>query len=288
MSEEKERTRFNTAAKPNWCPGCGNFGIQAAIKKALHELELDPHQVVISSGIGCSGKIPHWINVNGIHGLHGRPVPVAGGIKLGNHNLTVIAEGGDGDAYSEGMSHFIHGVRRNIDHTYLVHDNGTFSLTTGQASPTGEKGFVSAWTPGGAIEPPIDPIILALAAGGSFVARGYSGDLDQLAGLIVEAVRHRGFSFIDIMQVCVTYHPSKNYKWYQERIYKLEDEGHDPTDLSAALAVAGNNDGRLPTGIFYRDDRPAYEDGLPQLSGDPLAEQDISAIDISGLMDSLI
>lgn len=287
MSAEKDRTRFNTEGKPNWCPGCGNFGILSALKSALLALDLDPQQVVISSGIGCSGKIPHWINVNGIHGLHGRPVPVAGGIKIGNHGLVVIAEGGDGDAYSEGMCHFIHGVRRNIDITYLVHNNGTFSLTTGQASPTGDKGFTSPWTPSGSIELPLNPIVLAIAAGGTFVARGYCGDTDHLADLIVKGIKHRGFAFIDILQVCVTYNPAKSYQWYGERVYKLEDEGHDPHDKNAALAVATESDKRPAIGLIYRSKRPSYESRLPQLKQAPLVDHDIADIDINNLMESM-
>ena len=195
MNDTSDQTRFNTTAKPNWCPGCGNFGIQASIKKALLALDLEPHQVVMSTGIGCSSKIPHWINVYGIHSLHGRSLPLATGLKLANHNLVVIAEGGDGDGYSEGMNHFIQAARRNVDFTYIVHNNGVFALTTGQTSTTGNQGFVSGSTPYGAIEPPFRPAALAISAGATFVARGYSGDADQLSSLIVEAVKHKRFFF---------------------------------------------------------------------------------------------
>jgi 2-oxoglutarate ferredoxin oxidoreductase subunit beta len=282
-------TRFNREAKPTWCPGCGNFGIQNALKKALHALELEPHQVLLSTGIGCSGKIPHWIGAYGFHGLHGRSLPVAIGMKLANHALTVIAEGGDGDGYSEGMGHFIHACRRNVDITYLVHNNGVFGLTTGQVSPTGDQGFVSSTTPYGALERPFHPLALAIGAGATYVARGFSGDSERLAGLIADAVRHPGFAIVDILQVCVSFNPDKSYKWYQERVFALDAAGHDPADRAAALAATEpREDGRLPTGLFYRAEAPTLEAGLPQLAGAPLVDHDIAAVDVAPLMAGLI
>ena len=281
-------TRFNTEAKPTWCPGCGNFGIQNAIKKALLSLDLQPHEVVISSGIGCSGKIPHWINAYGFHGLHGRTLPVATGLKLANHTLVVIAEGGDGDGYSEGMGHFVHACRRNVDMTYVVHNNGVYGLTTGQVSPTGDKGFVSSTTPRGALEWPFQPLALAISAGANFVARGFSGEDERLGELIAAGIRHKGFSFIDVLQVCVSFNPSKSYKWYQERVCNLEDEGHDPADRAKALEMVFRDDGRLLTGVFYRGSEPAHEEGLPQLSAAPRAERNILDVDIDPLMDELV
>ena len=289
MSNANDKTRFNTKARPNWCPGCGNFGIQSALKKALLELNLEPHQVVMSSGIGCSSKIPHWINIYGLHGLHGRTLPIATGIKLANNNLVVIAEGGDGDGYSEGMNHFIQAARRNVDLTYIVHNNGVFSLTTGQTSTTGKQGFVSNTTPFGAIEPPFRPIALAITAGATFVARTFSGDINRLSELIVAAIKHRGFAFVDILQVCVSYNPEKSYKWYNDRIYNLEDKGHDPTDRSNALtlALADDKDG-LATGIFYQSVSSPYEDSLPQIKKAPLVEHDIKNVEIGNMMAELI
>ncbi len=281
-------TRFNTNAKPTWCPGCGDFGMHNAIKKALLFLDLQPHEVVISSGIGCSGKMPHWINVYGFHGLHGRTLPVATGLKLANHKLVVIAEGGDGDGYSEGMGHFIHACRRNVDMTYIVHNNGVYGLTTGQVSPTGDKGFASSTTPHGALEWPIQPLALAISAGANFAARGFSGDTERLSRLISEGIRHRGFSFIDVLQVCVSFNPSKSYKWYQERVFNVEDEGHDPTDRIKALEMVFRNDDRLPTGVLHRGSELAHEEGLPQLSAKPLVEHDITDVDIRPLMEELV
>jgi len=284
----QDPTRFNTKEKPNWCPGCGNFGLQAAMKKALLTLGLQPHEAVIVAGIGCSGKLPEWVHVCAIHGLHGRTLPLAQGAKLANPRLTVFAEGGDGDGYSEGMSHFIHAARRNVDLTYIVHNNGVFALTTGQASATQEEGFVSPSTPHGATEPPISPLALAIATGATFVARGYSGDMEHLKDLYVAAVRHHGFALVDVFQVCVTYNPSHSYKWYKDRIYKLGGE-HDPTDRDAALRLALNlGTDRLPIGILYRAKRPAFEDHLPQAAQTPLVDHDIQNINIAHLMEEMI
>ncbi len=289
MSERDGQTRFNTDAKPNWCPGCGNFGIQSALKKALLKLDLAPHQVVIASGIGCSSKIPHWINTYGLHGLHGRPLPLAAGLKLANPHLVVIAEGGDGDGYSEGMSHFIHAARRNVDLTYVVHNNGVFALTTGQASSTGKQGFVSSSTPYGSVEPPFRPVALAIAAGANFVARGFSGDADQLSDLLVAAIQHPGFALVDVLQVCVSFNREKGYKWYQERVYKLEDENHHPADRDQALAVAlDDSEDRLATGLFYRGERAPYESSLSQIRERPLVDHDIDHVDIRNLMKEFV
>jgi 2-oxoglutarate ferredoxin oxidoreductase subunit beta len=283
-----DATRFNTEGKPTWCPGCGNFGIQNALKKAMLSLDLQPHDVLMSSGIGCSGKIPHWINVYGLHGLHGRALPAATGMKLANHRLVVIAAGGDGDGYSEGMGHFIHACRRNVDMTYIVHNNGVYGLTTGQVSPTADQGFVSSTTPHGALELPFHPLALALGAGANFVARGFSGDAEHLSRLIVEGVQHRGFSFIDVLQVCVSFNPAKSFAWYRERVCKLEDEGHDPADRAQALAALSRDDDRLPIGVFYQGEATPHEDGLPQLQAGPLVEQDVTNVDIGPLMEALI
>jgi len=283
-----DRAKFKTEGKPTWCPGCGNYGIQAALKKALLALDLEPHRVLLSSGIGCAGKMPHWVRVNGFHGLHGRALPAASGMKLAAHDLVVIAEGGDGDGYCEGMGHFVHACRRNQNLTYIVHDNGVFGLTTGQASPTGDRGFVSPATPFGAIEGPLRPLALALAAGATFVARGYSGDVEHLAGLLRQGIRHRGFAFIDVLQVCVSFNPSKSYAWYRERVAKLEESGHDAADLRGALAAALREEDRIPIGVFYRAERPTAEDQLPALAKGPLAGHDVSNVDVSAWMEEFV
>ena len=239
--------------------------------------------------MGRSGKIPHWTNIYGLHALHGRSLPVAAGIKLANHNLVVIAEGGDGDGLSEGLNHFVQACRRNINLTYIVHNNGVFSLTTGQTAVTGEQGFVSSSTPEGAIEPPLSSTALAIAAGATFVARGFSGNIDQLNDLVVAASRHRGFAYIDVMQVCVTYNPARSYKWYKERVYDMQEEGHDSADSNDALTLAlASDDDRLATGILYQGDQKPYEDSLPQLREGPVVNRDIGSIDIAALMAELI
>lgn len=284
----KDRTRFNTEDKPTWCPGCGNFGIQAALKKAFGDLGLEPHEVALSSGIGCSGKMPHWLDVFGLHGLHGRALPAAAGMKLANHSLTVIAEGGDGDGYSEGAAHFLAAARRNLDFTYVVHNNGVFGLTTGQVSPTGALGFKGSTTPGGSLEPPMSPLAVAIAAGAGYVARGFSGDIEHLASLIVGGVQHRGFAFVDVLQVCVSFNPSKSFAWYRDRVFRLEDESHDPSDRGKAMALALEDSERIPTGLFYRVEGPSYEDGLPQLAAGPLATRPDVAVDVTGLLREFI
>ena len=289
MSADNHTTRFNTQARPNWCVGCGNFGIQAALKKALLRLGLEPHQVVMASGIGCSSKIPHWVNIYGLHGLHGRALPVAAGLKLANHHMVVIAEGGDGDGYSEGMNHFIQAARRNVNLTQIVHNNGVFALTTGQTSATGRQGFVSSSTPHGNIEPPFRPAALAIAAGAGFVARGFSGNIGQLTDLLAAAIEHPGYALVDVLQVCVSFNPQRGYQWYQQRVYRLEDENHDLADRDRALALAlADGEERLATGVFYRTERPPYESSLPQLQQAALVEHDIDNVNIDHVMQELV
>jgi len=289
MEGTVDKKTFDTEAKPNWCVGCGNFGIQNSLKKALATLEIEPHKVVLSTGIGCSSKIAHWVNVYGLHSLHGRALPIAAGIKLANSDLCVIAEGGDGDGFSEGMNHFVQACRRNVDFTYLVHNNGVFSLTTGQTSSTGRRGFKSVSTPEGSIEPPFNPLSIAISAGATFVARGFSGDMSQLSDLIVKGVNHKGFAFIEILQVCVSHNPARSSKWYKERVYKLEDEGHDPHDKIRALqAASGDTEDRIATGVFYVGDRPRYDDSLEYLGGTPLVKHSIGDADIESLMEELV
>ena len=283
-----DRTWLNTKGKPTWCPGCGNFGIQASLKKAILDQGIEAHRVALVSGIGCSGKMPHWINVNGYHGLHGRVLPAAAGVKFANHALTVIAEGGDGDGYSEGLGHFLHACRRNMDLTYVVHNNGVFGLTTGQTSPTGDKGFVSSTTPMGTLEDPFHPLALAVTGGATFVARGFSGDIPHLAGLIGRAINHPGFAFVDVLQVCVSFNPSKSYAWYRDRIEKLEDLGHDPTDREAALTAAFGSGDRIPLGVFYEVPSVSHEAGLGLSTTQPLAERDVSNVDVSNLMKNFV
>ncbi len=279
---------FDTKLSPHWCPGCGDYGAWRATKMALASLGLEPHQVLIVSGIGNAGKLPHWVRTYGFHGLHGRPLPVAQGAKLANHELTVLVVGGDGDGYGEGMSHFIHACRRNSDMTYIILNNGVYALTTGQVSPTSEKGFVSKSTPEGSPETPINPLALAIAAGATFVARGYTGKTEHLAKLIVEGVRHKGFAFLDVFQPCVVFNKVNTYKWYNERIYLLGKE-YDPTDRARAFQKAYEWGDRIPLGVIYREEgKPTMEDETPQITKGPLVRQPLKGIDVRPLMEQLL
>jgi 2-oxoglutarate ferredoxin oxidoreductase subunit beta len=261
--------------RPAWCPGCGNFGILEALNKALVELEIEPHQVLLVSGIGQAGKLPHYTRGNVFNSLHGRPVPPAIGAKIANHELVVVAVSGDGDAYGEGGNHFIHAARRNHDITYLVHNNQVYGLTKGQASPTSDLGFVTKTTPYGAVSP-VNPIALAIVCGASFVGRGFAGDAEHLSSLIKQGISHRGFALIDILQPCVSFNHKNTYQWYRERVYKLEDEsGYNPSDKKVALEKAQEWGERIPIGIIYRKELSVYEDQLPALSKGPLVSQQI-------------
>jgi 2-oxoglutarate/2-oxoacid ferredoxin oxidoreductase subunit beta len=260
--------------KPAWCPGCGNFGILKALNNALVELEIEPHQVLLVSGIGQAGKLPHYTRGNVFNSLHGRPVPPAIGAKIANSGLIVIAVSGDGDAYGEGGNHFLHAARRNHDITYLVHNNQVYGLTKGQASPTSDVGFVTKTTPYGAVSP-VNPIALAVIGGASFVSRGFAGDVDHLSNLIKKGIAHRGFALIDILQPCVSFNHKNTFQWYKERVYKLEDENYDPGDKKAALEKALEWGEGIPIGIIYEQNLPVYEDQLPALSKGPLVRQQI-------------
>ncbi len=268
-----------TKAKFRWCPGCGNFAILTAFKQALVELQVEPEKVVVIAGIGCHGRIVDYINVNTIHTIHGRVLPIATGVKLANKDLVVVGFAGDGDAYAIGLGHLPHAARRNLDIKYIVHDNMVFALTTGQAAPTTPKGMKTRSTPYGTVEEPINPVAFALMCGCSFVARGFSGDVAHLKELFKRALTHRGFAFIDVLQPCVTFY--NTYGYFRRRVYKLEEAGHDPTDIKLALERALEWGDRIPIGVFYSVERPTLEEQLPQLRGPPLAHRDISDIDVS-------
>ncbi|MDD5472702.1 MAG: thiamine pyrophosphate-dependent enzyme [Candidatus Methanoperedens sp.] len=279
---------INTIGKPNWCPGCGDFGILLALKGAVVELNIEPENIVIVSGIGCSGKVPHWIRTYGLHGIHGRVLPVAAATKLANHELTVFGVGGDGDGYGIGMCHFIHAMRRNIDMTYIVHNNMIYGLTTGQTSPTSEKGMRTKSTPSGVIEVPVNPIALAISSGATFVARSFAGDVKHLQKTIVAAVKHRGFSLVDVFQPCVSFNNINTYDWYKQRVYDLETVGHNPQDKMAAFVRSQEWGEKIPIGVFYKVVSPTYEDELPQIKEMPLVKQGIDKVDISKLMEDFV
>jgi len=251
---------FESSDPVAWCPGCGNFGIREAVKTALSELGLKPEQTCFVSGIGQAAKAPHYIRCNLFNGLHGRTLPVATGVKLANPNLVVFAEGGDGDGYAEGGNHFLHALRRNLDITYLVHDNQIYGLTKGQTSPTSEAGMKTKTTPCGAIEPAFRPLALAVMMDAGFVVRGFSARPRQLADLIKQAVQHRGFALVEILQNCVSFNHVNTAKWYSHRVYDLAEEKHDPADRDMAYHKALEWGDRIPLGVIYRSSRKSYDE----------------------------
>lgn len=263
---------FKTPLKPTWCPGCGNFGMWEALKRALSELGWEQHEFSVVWGIGCHGNGADFLRVQGMHALHGRALPPATALKLTRPDLKVIVEMGDGDGYGLGMGHFIHTIRRNPDITVITHDNQTYGLTTGQASPTTDHLMRTVSTPDGVLEQPVNPVGLAIAQNATFVARGFAGDLAHLTELYKQAFTHKGFALVDVLQPCVTWNKLNTAAWFKERIYKLEDSGWDPTNREAAFELSMTSfreltctpdECRVPIGVMYRAENvPTYEDGL--------------------------
>lgn len=252
-------TEFRSKIMPDWCPGCGDFGVLSSLQKALSNLGKKPHETMVVSGIGCSSNLPGFIRSYGMHTLHGRSVAVATGVKLGNPDLTVITTGGDGDGFGIGVGHFLHAARRNVNLTYIVMNNQIYGLTTGQASPTTHRLHKTKSTPQGNLEFPFRPENLALMAGASFVARGFSGDGAHLAQIMEQAIAHNGFSLVVVMSPCVTYNKLNTYAWFRERVYKLADEGHDTKNFELAVKKGLEWDERIPLGVFYQEEKPVYE-----------------------------
>jgi len=311
---------FRTDVFVDWCPGCGNFGILAALQMALAELGLEPHRVVLVSGIGCSGKPPHFVKTYGVHTLHGRPLPFAQGIKIANPGLEVIAMGGDGDGLGIGAGHFVNAGRRNVDMTYLIHDNAVYGLTKGQASPTLKLGLKTKSLPKPNINDAVNPIALALMVGYTFVARAYAYDTKHLKEIIKQAIQHNGLAFVDILQPCPTYNDINTKEWYagedridpktgkpQSRLYRLDEIGYDPLvhdsteDLSkkmAAIVKAQEWGDRIPIGVFYKSEltstfQERISKRIPFYLSNPPAKQEISdetgasAADISEFFEEL-
>lgn len=254
---------------PAWCPGCGNFRILNAFKEAIVELDIKPYEFIIVSGIGQAGKFPHYLRCHTFNGLHGRTLPVATGIMLANHEMLVFAVAGDGDCYGEGGNHLIHAMRRNVNIKLLVHNNQVYGLTKGQASPTSMPGMVTKVQIQGVVSEPLNPVALGVSLDCSFVARGFAGDPEHLKGLIKEAVNHKGFCLIDILQPCVTFNKINTYDWYQKRVYKLNQE-YNPYDRLNAFQKALEWGDRIPLGIIYKRERPLFEEQLSVLKQGPL------------------
>jgi 2-oxoglutarate ferredoxin oxidoreductase subunit beta len=275
MTENKiKETDFLTPVKPTWCAGCGNFGIWAALKKALSELGIPPHETVMVFDIGCTGNSVNWYNTYGFHSLHGRTLPVAFGVRLANRRLKVIAIGGEGGVYGEGGNHFLHICRANPDVTIIVSNNQLYSLTTGQATPTTPRGTKTKSTPQGVIETMLNPLQIAVSAGASFVSRGYADEIAHLTDLFKKAIEHKGLALVDVLSPCVTLNKIQTREWYKKRIYKLEG-GYNFTDKNQAFAKAAEWDDKIPVGVIYKEDKPAYEDSLPQIKTKTLTEQEI-------------
>ena len=254
-----------------WCPGCGDYGVLAALQRALANLGKRQEETVIVSGIGCSGKISGYVKSYGYHSLLGRALPAAQAIKTANKDLTVIVAGGDGDGYGIGAGHFLHAVRRNVDVTYIVMDNQIYGLTKGQMSPTSQLGFVTGTSPHGTVETPVKPLATAIANGATFVAQGFSGDMKHLMGLLEAGIRHEGFSLINVFSPCVTYNKVNTYQWFRDKLVKMDgtEITHDPTDKIEAIRKSLADE--VFYGLYYEENkRPPYHAVAQGLQEAPL------------------
>ncbi|RIM13208.1 2-oxoacid:ferredoxin oxidoreductase subunit beta [Staphylococcus chromogenes] len=267
---------FRNNVKPNWCPGCGDFSVQAAIQKAAANVGLEPEDVALITGIGCSGRLSGYVNSYGVHAIHGRALPLAQGVKMANKDLTVIASGGDGDGYAIGMGHTIHALRRNMNMTYIVMDNQIYGLTKGQTSPSSAPGFITKTTPKGNIEQNVAPLELALSSGATFVAQGFSNDIKGLTKMIEDAIQHDGFSFVNVCSPCVTYNKINTYDWFKEHLTSLDEiEGYDTSNKQQAIQTVLEYDS-LIKGIVYQDtETPSYESQIEDFESTPLAHQSL-------------
>ena len=275
---------YESSYKNQWCPGCGNFGILEAMKAALVSLKIPPEQLLIVSGIGQAAKTPHFLKCNMFHALHGRALPLATGAKMANHNLKILVNSGDGDCYGEGGNHFMHAIRRNVDLTLLVHNNKTYGLTKGQASPTSDFGMVTPLQLHGVISESFNPLAVALSLGAGFVARGFSGNMEHLSRLIQEGISHKGFSLIDILQPCVSFNRINTYDWYKKRVYDLFEENYVPDNFEKAMNLARQWDEKIPIGIIYKEEKPTFTDRIEVLNQGPLISQKYDSGRLQALM----
>ncbi len=301
---------YKTDVHVDWCPGCGDFGILSSIQQAFFQLQIPPHRIAMISGIGCSGKTPHYVDTYGLHTLHGRALPVATGAKLANHQLTVVAVGGDGDGYGIGAGYFLNSGRRNLDITYIVFNNGVYGLTKGQASPTLPKGLKTKSMPEASIQEGINPIAIALGAGYTWIGRGYSLDVKHLVPLIIQAIQHKGTSFLDVFQTCPVYNDLRTKEWYagedigRARLRRLDLDPEwdpvvkDPGNLDEmvakkvrAMQASYEINDSLAVGLFYKVDLPTYDEQLaakmPALKDHPLVDLPLYQRDVEPLFQEL-
>jgi len=270
-----------------WCPGCGNFAILNGIKQALAGLNLEPHQVVMYSGIGQAAKLPLYTRGNVLNGLHGRALPMATGSGFADHTIKTLVFGGDGDGFAEGGNHFLHTVRRNPDVTYIVHNNQVYGLTKGQASPTSDRGFVTGTTPEGVYHERFNPVAVAISLNATFVARTHTGAMTHMVEMMKLALRHKGFSFLEVLQPCVTYNKVNTLKWYRQRSYDIAgDSGYDPADPVAAWKKSLEWEDGFPIGVLYTSERPAMADNVAALRDGPLNRRPSQPRDVRPLLES--
>lgn len=283
MSAEKYCT-YETA----WCPGCGNYSILECLRTALEQLELEPSRVLVAAGIGQAAKTPQYISANAFCGLHGRSLPAAVAAKIANESLTVIVDTGDGDSYGEGGNHFIHTVRRNVDIAHFVHDNQVYGLTKGQASPTTMEGMVTPVQVAGSMNEPLNPVLLAIAAGAGFVARSFSGNREHLISMMKQAVRYPGYALVDILQPCVSFNKLNTFAWYQKRVYELPDS-YDPADKGSAMLKAMEFGDTIPIGVLYREEKRTFHQKNPVLrGGGPLLDRETKPESVQNLIQEFI
>lgn len=286
MSESKLTIKsYETPITPTWCPGCGNHTIWIALRQALVKMGIEPHEVVFTFDIGCNSNGANFIKGYICHALHGRSVPPAEAIHWANHKLkAIIAFGGDGGGFGIGIGHFIHACRRNVDILYLTHDNQIYGLTTGQTSPTSEKGFISKSTPFGNLEDPINPSALALSCDATWVARGFAGEIQHLTDLIIKGIKHPGFAHLNVFQPCVTFNYLNTFDWFKKRIYKLEETDYQPNDREKAWQKAWEIGDKIPIGVLFEEIKPTYKEQLPQLEKEALVEKKLGQVDLSKAM----
>ncbi|MBU1570930.1 MAG: 2-oxoacid:ferredoxin oxidoreductase subunit beta [Proteobacteria bacterium] len=278
---------YDSDVENKWCPGCGNFGILAAMKDALAAQGIPPEKILIISGIGQAAKTPHYLKCNLFHALHGRALPIATGAKIANHKLTILVNSGDGDCYGEGGNHFMHAVRRNIDLTVLVHNNKVYGLTKGQASPTSDEGMITKIQSGGVLSETFNPLSVALALGAGFVARSFSGKPEHLSKIIQEGIKHKGFSLIDILQPCVSFNHVNTFDWYKKRVHDLFEEGYIPDDFNKAMERSRMWGDKIPIGIIYQKEKPSYTDKINKLKKGTLVSGEYSQKKVRNAIHSL-